>query len=447
MKKFAILAFLFAPILAAQVQIGKNVQIGFSSSTSPGITALTGDGTASGPGSAALTLATVNGAPGTCGDATHVSQIAVNGKGLTTTCTPVVISPASPAGGNYAIQYANGSALGGANFTGFVFNNGSSSAPSQATAAQVIALLGVPLSAKVLASNASGQLILATDVPFLDASNVWTGSINAFESFVNLLAAVPATSSFNQAAPPFNFIGNYWTGTASATDEWDWQAILGNGANPDTTLTLAHSGSSGDASVVIPYPVAAKNITTSEFVSASGAINSNTEILANVILAEGPGNQNSPPIGSQAGYWTGSASAPDNWLWTNILGTGSSPTSTYTLAHTGSSGATAISMLYPISVSALSVGTNLVNGAGMQVAVGAGCTPTAGAALNRCTDTITLPIAEPDTNYQAICSVAAVNTIMGTVNHLTTTNLMLDIYTANTSTPIVTGDSCIVIHN
>lgn len=48
------------------------------------ITALTGDGTASGPGSAALTLATVNSNVGTFGTATDVSTITVNAKGLVT---------------------------------------------------------------------------------------------------------------------------------------------------------------------------------------------------------------------------------------------------------------------------------------------------------------------------------------------------------------------------
>lgn len=57
-----------------------------------GITALTGDVTASGTGSVAATLATVNSGPGTCGDATHVCQVITNGKGLTTAQTAVAIS-------------------------------------------------------------------------------------------------------------------------------------------------------------------------------------------------------------------------------------------------------------------------------------------------------------------------------------------------------------------
>lgn len=56
------------------------------------ITTLMGDVMATGPGVAAATLATVNGSPGTCGDSTHVCQVTTNGKGLTTTQTPVAIS-------------------------------------------------------------------------------------------------------------------------------------------------------------------------------------------------------------------------------------------------------------------------------------------------------------------------------------------------------------------
>jgi len=48
------------------------------------ITGLTGDGTASGPGSAALTLATVNSNVGTFGSSSSIPQFTVNAKGLVT---------------------------------------------------------------------------------------------------------------------------------------------------------------------------------------------------------------------------------------------------------------------------------------------------------------------------------------------------------------------------
>ena len=55
------------------------------------ITALTGDGTATGPGSAAFTLATVNAGPGSFGSATSVPTITVNGKGLVTSSSSTSI--------------------------------------------------------------------------------------------------------------------------------------------------------------------------------------------------------------------------------------------------------------------------------------------------------------------------------------------------------------------
>lgn len=61
-------------------------------STGGGITALTGDGTASGTGSVAFTLATVNSGPGACGDATHVCAVTTNGKGLVTAQSAVAIT-------------------------------------------------------------------------------------------------------------------------------------------------------------------------------------------------------------------------------------------------------------------------------------------------------------------------------------------------------------------
>lgn len=64
-----------------------------------GLDQLTGDVTAGpGTGSQVATLATVNGSPGTCGDATNVCQVTTNGKGLVTGQTAVPITnPASVA--------------------------------------------------------------------------------------------------------------------------------------------------------------------------------------------------------------------------------------------------------------------------------------------------------------------------------------------------------------
>ncbi len=70
-------------------------QINGKQATGSYLTALTGDATASGPGSAALTLATVNSNVGSFGSSTAIPVLTVNGKGLVTAAsTAVVIAPA-----------------------------------------------------------------------------------------------------------------------------------------------------------------------------------------------------------------------------------------------------------------------------------------------------------------------------------------------------------------
>lgn len=62
--------------------------------SSAGITALTGDVTASGSGSVAATLATVNANVGTFGSATQAGQFTVNAKGLITAASNITVTPA-----------------------------------------------------------------------------------------------------------------------------------------------------------------------------------------------------------------------------------------------------------------------------------------------------------------------------------------------------------------
>jgi LVIVD repeat-containing protein len=68
----------------------------------PAITSINGDGAASGPGSAALTLSTVNSSPGPCGDAMHVCVITTDGKGRVTLQSATAITATSP----FALTFA-----------------------------------------------------------------------------------------------------------------------------------------------------------------------------------------------------------------------------------------------------------------------------------------------------------------------------------------------------
>jgi hypothetical protein len=91
--------------------------VGQQACTLSAITSLTGDGTATGPGISALTLATVNSNVGTFGSGAVVPIITVNGKGLITSVStsPVSIAIGSSAimsGSNNGIIYDNGGVFG-----------------------------------------------------------------------------------------------------------------------------------------------------------------------------------------------------------------------------------------------------------------------------------------------------------------------------------------------
>ncbi len=82
-----------------------------------GITALTGDGTATGPGAVALTLATVNSNTGSYGDGLHIPQFTVNGKGLITSVTNIAI----PTDTLRLSQYGTGIPILSSNLAGTIF--------------------------------------------------------------------------------------------------------------------------------------------------------------------------------------------------------------------------------------------------------------------------------------------------------------------------------------
>lgn len=98
-------------------------------------------------------------------------------------------------------------------------------------------------------------------IPTLPANNVW-GGIQDFTAGGQsngqwaTAASTPATSSANQTSPFLSVQGNYWNGTVSVQDSWNWSDVLGTGTNPTSVLTLAHVGSTGASSISIPFHLA-----------------------------------------------------------------------------------------------------------------------------------------------------------------------------------------------
>lgn len=78
--------------------------------------------------------------------------------------------------------------------------------------------------------------------------NFTSALANAF-SWLNV---TPATLSTPQSSPALSIGGQYWTGAASAADQWTLSDVIAAGTNGSSTLTMTQSGSSGVAAFSIP---------------------------------------------------------------------------------------------------------------------------------------------------------------------------------------------------
>jgi hypothetical protein len=116
---------------------------------------------------------------------------------------------------------------------------------------------GLNLPATITAATPTTDLSVGTGTFRFDFTSSGGGV-----SFINQTAA---SSSLNQWSPQFVFGGQYWNGTASAADLWNYETQLGTGANPTTTLIFRHSGSTGAAYAQFP------NIETPGLANFSGA--------------------------------------------------------------------------------------------------------------------------------------------------------------------------------
>lgn len=183
------------------------------------ITAITGDGTAAGPGSSALTLATVNSNTGALGSSTAIPTITTNAKGLVTAVTTnAVIAPAGTLTGTTLASGVTGSSL---TSTGTVTSGTWSSSFGDG---EISALAGITSAA--------------------DKVTQWTGSGTATTQTFKIVndAAYGGTPSFTAGGQPggasslrqsYTQIGNLVT----------WQISL-TYANTSTTCT----------NVTLPFP-------------------------------------------------------------------------------------------------------------------------------------------------------------------------------------------------
>jgi hypothetical protein len=119
--------------------------------------------------------------------------------------------------------------------------------------------------AKIYLDSTSYKIVIAastadnTCTPAITTADpvTWSNTISVLSTLTvtgnpSWATSTAATSGANRTSPQESICGNYWTGSASASDCWIWQDQLGTGSNPTSTLALSHSGSSGAATVSLP---------------------------------------------------------------------------------------------------------------------------------------------------------------------------------------------------
>jgi hypothetical protein len=187
-------------------------------------------------------------------------------------------------------------------------------------------------------SCTTNQIVYGTASNTLGCSNSlkWTPSgTTGTAAFTNTTAA---TGVNNQSSPSTVYAGTYWDGAASQADTYSFQNAVQGGTNPQTALTITHSGS-GSGGLTF------SGVTNFGTVNSAATIVASTDIQSlQTSAATGGANHNSGNYKATGTYWTGAVSGLDTWNIQNVLGAGSNPTSTLTITHSGSSGVSGVSI-------------------------------------------------------------------------------------------------------
>lgn len=129
-------------------------------------------------------------------------------------------------------------------------------------------------------SSTTAWSALGNATAALSLSNSTFGSTFSQTSAVTWewLNSTASTSSASQSSPLLELAGTYWTGSASATDSWTLEDVLGSGTNGTSTLQATHSGTSGRAEFNAPQvsagtpPSAVRSITLGTGLTLIGAL-------------------------------------------------------------------------------------------------------------------------------------------------------------------------------
>lgn len=299
------------PILATDSILTalENLQAQISFETSNAITALTGDGTATGPGSVAFTLATVNSNVGTFGNQTTVAQFTVNGKGLITAAANVTIGnltnsnlsgSAGITGANIASATITGSNIASATIAG---TNIANNTITNTNLAQ--------MPANTVKANTSGVPATPNDASLGTVTEA-TSSVLILTGWADATIGSPTIQVVKADATHNGYLSSTDWNTFNSTSGAAITALTGDATATgpgSVALTLAtvnsNVGSFGSSTAIPTFTVNAKGLITAV---STNAVIAPAGTLTGTTLASNVVNSSLTSVGTiVTGVWNGTA--------------------------------------------------------------------------------------------------------------------------------------------
>jgi hypothetical protein len=160
-----------------------------------------------------------------------------------------------------------------------------------------------------LNSSGAASTAVCVNITQSGTANLITASTTGASNAISLVQTTAATSGANNNSPQYKNTGTYWTGSVTANDVWSNQIVLGTGANPTTTYSLTHTGSTGVAAVQLPAGASLLFPGSSSGTVGFKPAAANTSVTWQLPAADGTTGQVLQTNGSGILTWTSSPSA------------------------------------------------------------------------------------------------------------------------------------------